>query len=73
MSGRADGVPRARRITPFLAFSLVAAAAAIGAVFEESYYATNSALSPGVLGTTVGIVLALLAFFVLGVRAPPNE
>jgi len=60
-------------IGPFAAFGLVAAVAAIGAVFEMSYYAGSSALSAGALGTTVGIILALLAFFAWGVRAPPND
>jgi hypothetical protein len=60
-------------IGPFVAFGLVAAAAAIGAVWEMSYYAGNAALSAGDLGTTLGIVAALVAFFVWGVRAPPNE
>ncbi len=74
MSG--DGTtppPAARGLTPFVAFGLVAIAAAVGAVYEMSYYAGNSALSPGTLGTTVGIVLALGGFFVWGLRAPPNE
>lgn len=63
----------ARGFTPFAAFGLVAIAAAVGAVWEMSYYAGNSALSEGTLGTTVGIVIALVAFFVWGSRAPPNE
>lgn len=60
-------------IGPFLAFGLVAAAAAVGAVWEMSYYAGNSALSAGDLSTTIGIVAALVAFFVWGARAPKNE
>jgi hypothetical protein len=60
-------------IGPFVAFGLVAAAAAIGAVWEMSYYAGNSALSGGDLTTTLGIVAALVAFFVWGARAPRNE
>jgi hypothetical protein len=60
-------------IGPFAAFGIVAAVAAIGAVWEMSYYAGNSALSPAALGTTVGIVIALIAFFAWGVRADPNE
>jgi hypothetical protein len=60
-------------IGPFLAFGLVAAAAAVGAVWEMSYYTGNSALSAGDLSTTLGIVAALVAFFVWGARAPKNE
>jgi hypothetical protein len=60
-------------VGPFLAFGLVAGAAAVGAVWEMSYYAGNSALSAGDLGTTLGIVAALAAFFVWGSRAPSNE
>jgi hypothetical protein len=59
--------------TPFLAFGLVAIAAAVGAVWEMAYYAGSSVLSPGTLGTTIGIVVALGAFFAWGSRAPPNE
>ncbi len=62
-----------RGLSPFTAFGLVAIAAAVGAVYEMSYYAGDSALSPGTLGTTVGIVIALVGFFVWGLRAPPNE
>jgi hypothetical protein len=62
-----------RGLSPFLAFGLVAIAAAVGAVWELAYYAGSSVLSPGTLGTTIGIVLALGAFFVWGSRAPPNE
>ena len=59
--------------TPFVVFGLAAALAAVGAVYEMSYYAGNAALSPGALGTTIGIVIALVAFFALGIRAPANE
>jgi hypothetical protein len=62
-----------RGLGPFLAFGLVAGAAAIGAIWEEAYYAGNSALDPGVLGTLTGIVIAVLAFFAWGLRASPNE
>jgi ABC-type cobalamin transport system permease subunit len=61
------------RPSPFAIFGLAAALAAVGAVWEMSYFAGNSALSPGTLGTTIGIVIALVAFFVLGMRAAPNE
>ncbi len=60
-------------VGPFGVFGIVAAIAAAGAVFEMSYYSANAALSPAALGTTVGIVIALLAFFAWGIRAPPNE
>ena len=73
VSAPAPAEPVASSVSPFLAFGLVAAAAAIGAVWEMSYYAGTPALSPAALGTTVGIVLALLAFFAWGSRAPPNE
>jgi hypothetical protein len=60
-------------IGPFAAFGLVAGAAAVGAIWEMSYYAGTPALSPGALGTTIGIVIALVAFFVWGMRAPAND
>jgi hypothetical protein len=71
----APELPRtaSRGFTPFLAFGLVAIAAAVGAVWELAYYAGSSVFAAGTLGTTVGIVLALGAFFVWGSRAPPNE
>lgn len=58
---------------PFLAFGIAALLAAVAAIYEMAYYAGNSALSPGVLGTTLGIVIAVIAFFVWGALAPPNE
>lgn len=58
---------------PFLVFGLAALLAAVAAIYEMAYYAGNSALSPGVLGTTLGIVVAVIAFFVWGALAPPNE
>jgi hypothetical protein len=68
-----ESAPTAKGLDPFAAFGLAAAVAAIGAVWEMSYFAGNSALSAGDLGTTLGIVVALVAFFVWGSRAPPNE
>ncbi|MFZ0890874.1 MAG: hypothetical protein WB778_05175 [Thermoplasmata archaeon] len=59
--------------TPFVVFGLIALAAAGGALYEMSYYAGQSALSGQALGTTIGIVIALAAFFALGLRAPSNE
>ena len=67
------GPSGANGVGPFAAFGLVAALAAVGAVWEMSYYAGNSVLSAANLGTTLGIVVALVAFFVWGSRAPPNE
>ena len=69
----APSTPPSWGIPPFFAFGLVAIAAAIGAIWEMSYYAGNSALSPGTLGTTIGIGIALVAFFLWGLRAPANE
>ncbi len=70
------GAPSARsrgRGGPFLVFGVAALLAAIAAAFELSYYAGNAALSPSILGTFVGILVAVAAFFVWGLRAPPNE
>ncbi|MGA8303498.1 MAG: hypothetical protein WA691_02045 [Thermoplasmata archaeon] len=68
-----ESAPTTKGIGPFAAFGVAAAVAAVGAVWEMSYFAGNSALSAGDLGTTLGIVAALVAFFVWGSRAPPNE
>jgi hypothetical protein len=69
----ASGDRRRGAVTPFIVFGLVALAAAGGALYEISYYAGQSALSGQALGTTAGIVIALVAFFALGFRAPSNE
>ncbi len=62
-----------RTIGPFAAFGAVALVAAIGAVFEISYWVGVPATSPSVIGTALGIGAALIAFFVWGLRAPPND
>ncbi len=64
---------RATRVGPFAIFGLAAILAAAGAVFEMSYYDGSPIASTSVLGTTIGILLALVAFFVIGLKAPPND
>lgn len=66
-------VRRATRVGPFAIFGLAAILAAAGALFEMSYYDGSPIASPSILGTTIGILLALIAFFVIGLRAPPND
>ncbi len=73
MTDEVPVAPSGGGVGPFAVFGLVAIAAAVGAVWEMSYYAGNSALAPGTLATTVGIVIALVAFFAWGMRAPRNE
>ena len=73
MTTSVGGAPAGRRIGPFAAFALVAAAAAIGAVWEISYWVGIPAFSSGILGTTIGIVAALVAFFAWGLSAAPND
>jgi hypothetical protein len=65
--------PRRAEPTPFAVFGAVAIVAAAGALAEMLYYSTTPALSAGTLGTLVGIVGALIAFFALGLRGPSNE
>ena len=66
--------PRGRRaISPFTVFGVVAAVAAAGAIWEMSYYAGTPSISASALGTTLGVVVATVIFFVLGARAAPNE
>ncbi|HTW76329.1 MAG TPA: hypothetical protein VMG14_00990 [Thermoplasmata archaeon] len=65
--------PRPRFGTPFLVFGVAAMLAAVGALIELVYYSGNSALSPGTLGTTIGLVIAVVAFFAWGILAPANE
>jgi hypothetical protein len=70
----ADVPPSPRRsIGPFAVFGAVAVIAALGAVFEISYWVGTPATAPSVLGTAVGIGAALVGFFVWGLRAPANE
>lgn len=73
MTDPAPSPEAAASVGPFLAFGLVAAVAAGGAVWEMSYYAGSSAFSSAALGTTVGIILALVAFFAYGSHGPANE
>ena len=58
---------------PFVVFGLVAALAAVGAVFEISYWVGDPAFTGALAGTTVGILVALVAFFGFGLSAPPND
>lgn len=68
----ASRAPR-RSMGPFAAFGAVAVIAAIGAIFEISYWVGLSAISPSVIGTALGIAAALVAFFVWGLRGPSND
>jgi hypothetical protein len=72
MSAPTPAVPR-RGIAPFTVFFLVALMAAAGAIFEISYWAGVPAFAPATLPPFLGILGALVAFFVWGARAPPNE
>jgi len=62
-----------RSVGPFAVFGGVAVIAAIGAIFEISYWVGVPATSPSVIGTALGIGAALVAFFAWGLWAPPNE
>lgn len=59
--------------SPFAIFGYAMAVASAYAVFDMSYYAGVPALSSATLGTISGVVVAVIAFLVIGVRAPPNE
>lgn len=61
------------RFSAFSVFGFVAVLAAVGALFEMSYYSTSPALGPATLGTVLGIIGALIGFFLWGLSAPPNE
>jgi hypothetical protein len=73
MSGASRSSSAGGRFGPFTVFGAVAALAGLGAIFELSYWVGTSALSGGVIFTTLGIAAALVAFFAWGWRAPPND
>ncbi len=60
-------------VGPFAIFGYVMIVASIWAVFEMSYYAGVSALGAETLGTIAGVVIAVIAFLVIGIEGPPNE
>jgi len=62
-----------RSVGPFAVFGAVAVFAAVGAVFEISYWVGVSATSPSVIGTALGIGAALVGFFAWGLWAPAND
>jgi hypothetical protein len=59
--------------TPFAIFGYAMIAASALAIAEISYYSTTPALSASSLGTTLGIIVAVVAFVLFGLWAPPNE
>lgn len=75
MSGASasEGHAGAGWASPFAIFGYVMSAASVWAVFEMSYYAGVSALGAETLGTISGIVIAVIAFLVIGIQGPPNE
>jgi hypothetical protein len=73
VSTEREGGPRGRRVGPFAIFGGVAVLAAVGALFEMLYYTTTPALSEATWGTVLGIVGALVGFFVWGLSAPAND
>ena len=64
---------RGASVAPFTAFGLVLLAAGAGALWEMAYYDGLPALFQAAIGTTLGIVVALTAFFALALKGPPNE
>jgi hypothetical protein len=73
MSGSPAPPQRVRGPTAFVVFGVVAVIAAVGALLEMAYYTATPALGEATLGTMIGIVGALIGFFVWGLLAPPNE
>jgi uncharacterized membrane protein HdeD (DUF308 family) len=73
MTEASPSAPTRRGVAPFTVFFLVAMLAAAGAVFEISYWVGVPAFAPSTLPPLLGILGALVAFFVWGWRAPPNE
>jgi putative flippase GtrA len=73
MSRPTDPPRPRRRVGPFVVFGAVAAAAAVGAIYEISYWVGVPAFFGSTIGTTLGIIAALVAFFAFGLTAPANE
>ncbi len=69
----AAGPRQGASVAPFTDFGLVLLAAGSGALWEMAYYDGLPALFQAAIGTTLGIVVALTAFFALGLKGPPNE
>ena len=59
--------------TPFAVFGYALLVACSFALYEMAYYAGEPALASATIGTVGGIVVAVIAFFVIGLSAPPNE
>jgi hypothetical protein len=59
--------------SPFAIFGFAMIAASALAIAEVSYYSTTPALSAASLGTTLGIVVGVVAFVLFGIWGPSNE
>jgi hypothetical protein len=59
--------------TPFAIFGYALLVACSFALYEMAYYAGEPALASATIGTVGGIVVAVIAFFVIGLTGPPNE
>jgi hypothetical protein len=59
--------------SPFAIFGYVMIVASVWAVFEMAYYAGVSALGAETLGTISGVIIAVIAFLVIGIEGPANE
>jgi hypothetical protein len=59
--------------SPFAIFGYAMVAASAMAIAEIAYYSTDPALSAASLGTTGGIVVAVIAFVLFGLWGAPNE
>ena len=60
-------------VSPFVWFGVAAVAAAAWALYQMVAWASVPAFGSSAWPTTIGIVIALGAFFLVGLRAPPND
>jgi hypothetical protein len=71
--GEEAGPAESAGTSPFAIFGFAMIAASAVAMAEILYYSTTPALSAASLGTTLGIVLAVIAFVAFGLWGPSND
>ena len=69
----APAATRERGLTPFAWFGLAIIAGAADALFAGLEYYNTPTFTAAALPTIAGVAVAVVAFLVIGLWAPPNE